>query len=139
MIDLEIFIDILACHIVFVQKHQRGVLQNFVFTDAAFFQITDVVCVGDKYIFDIIEVIEVDALHGFRLSDQSDIDLVLVKKAQGFIGGLTADGDADMRIASYEFLQVGEQHIFAEGCADADLQMADTQCDGALELVLSGT
>ena len=69
-------------------------------------------------------------MKGFQVpgfSYQPQIDFVLLQKVQRLVGGLTGDGQTDVGIFADVFLQAGEENVFAQGCADADPKLRDTE------------
>ena len=63
----------------------------------------------------------------FRLSDQSQVDLIFTEKLEGVIGGLTFNSDPDMGMLGDKILQIRKEHIFAQSSGNPDMKMADPQ------------
>ena len=100
---LQIIVDILAGHVVFVKKHESGIAENFIFLNASFFQIVQIITVRNKDVLNVVQIVKVNVFEIFRFADESDINFIFIEQAQRFVGRLAADGNADMGITTDKF------------------------------------
>ena len=114
-----------------IQKHKCGIAKDGISGNSSFFQIWEIVRIGYKNVFNVVQIVKIDVFEIIRLSNQTDVNFIFIQQIKRFVGRLTVDGNTDMWILPYEFFQIGQKHKFAECGTDTDLQVTDTKIDGA--------
>ena len=114
-----------------IQKHKCGIAKDGISGNSSFFQIREIVRIGYKNVFNVVQIVKIDVFEIIRLSNQTDVNFIFIQQIKRFVGRLTVDGNTDMRILPYEFFQIGQKYKFAECGTDTDLQVTDTKIDGA--------
>ena len=119
-------VDILPGDIFFIQHHKCSRLQKIAASGAQF-QMLQIGRSRHKNILNFLQWLKIKSFLDRWLPDQSDVDLIFLQQRQRLVRGLTADRYFYMRICFDKTLQMRQQNVFAECCADTDTKLIHTE------------
>ena len=123
-------VDMLAGYVGIVREHKGGVcFQGFgqVFAAFADLEVFKIGMGADEGVLDTLQRLVVAGEFSGGTPDQPQIDLAVFQKFYGLIGGLAVDGDLYVRVLLDKSLEIGKQNVPAQGCADTDAKLRDSQ------------
>jgi len=112
-----------------MEKAVFGILQG---------KVIDIAFCGHEDIFYFIQRKKQDIFGRRGLSDEADVNMPFIQKLERMVAGLAFDGNPDVWVKGYEFLQIGQKHIFAQRRAYANPEVPDAKFGHLMELLLSG-